>query len=238
MPSRAAYWALLINLCGWAVGCGADPDGQSIAQLQSADVEARRAAARALAQNGHSENRVIVALTKAAADRDAEVKSLAIGALGRIGKSAASSLPALTANLQDPQPAVRLSAALAIQKIEPKSSAFVPVLIGAMRAGDGHVLLDVGAMGKDGAWAVPTLIELLAHPLPQVRALAAQTLGRIGPPAAAAKPALQRATHDSNPAVGQAAHRAIERIQNESAGATNYVTPSTSKVAFLDDLVF
>jgi HEAT repeat protein len=216
MPSRVAYWVLLIGVCGWTIGCGADPVDQWIAQLQSADVETRRAAARALTQKNQAEDRVMVALAKAAADHDTEVKSLAIGALGRIGKPAASSLPALVAALQDSESSVRLSAALAIQKIDPKNSAFVPALTAAMRAGDGRVLLDVGAMGAGAVWAVPTLIDLLAHPLPQVRALAAQTLGRIGPAAAAAKPALQQATRDSNLAVQQAARAALDQIKSES----------------------
>jgi vesicle coat complex subunit len=219
MPSRVAYWVLLIGVCGWIIGCGADPVGQWIAQLQSADVETRRAAARALAQKNQAEDRVMVALAKATADHDAEVKSLAIGALGRIGKPAAASLPALIAALQDSEPPVRLNAALAIQRIDPKNSAFVPALTAAMRAGDGRVLLDVGAMGAGGAWAVPTLIELLAHPLPQLRALAAQTLGRIGPAAAVAKLALQQATRDSNPAVQKTAHGALDQIQPESPAA-------------------
>ncbi len=102
---------------------------------------------------------------------------------------------------------------MAIQKIDPNERDFVPVLIAAMRGGDGRVMLAVGALGKDGAWAVPTLVELLSHQTPQVRALAAQTLGRIGPAAAAAKAALERAAHDQNPAVQQAAMEALERVQ-------------------------
>jgi HEAT repeat protein len=157
-----------------------------------------------------------MAVTQLTTDSDAEAKSLAIHALGHFGKSAAPSLPALIVALRDPDPHVRILAALAIQKIDPQNSAFVPILTAAMRAGDGRVLLDVGAMGAAGAWAVPTLIDLLGHPLPQIRALAAQTLGRIGPSAAAAKPSLVQATHDSNPAVQQAAHTALDRIHSES----------------------
>ena len=52
--------------------------------------------------------------------------------------------------------------------------------------------------------------------MPQFRALAAQTLGRIGPLAAAAKSSLEQATHDSNLAVQQAAHTALDRIHSES----------------------
>jgi HEAT repeat protein len=218
MPSRISACAVLLGLF-LATGCG-DPNAQWIAQLQSSDVAVRRNAVRALSLNDHAEQPVIITVTLLTTDSDVEVKSLAIHALGHFGKSAASSLPPLIVALRDSDPHVRLLAALAIQEIDPKNPAFVPVLIAAMRAGDGRVLLDVAAMGAAGAWAVPTLIELLAHPLPQVRALAAQTLGRIGPPAAAAKTALDVATHDSNPAVQQAAHTALDRIHSESATAT------------------
>jgi HEAT repeat protein len=150
-------------------------------------------------------------------DQNVQVRTLAINALGSFGKPAASSLPALTTALHDANPAVQIRAALAIAKIDPKNPAFIPVLKSAMQAGDGKVLLEVGAMGRDAAWATPTLIELLGHPLPQVRALAAQTLGRIGSPATAtAKAALQQATHDPNLAVQHAAQAALERIQSES----------------------
>jgi HEAT repeat protein len=67
-------------------------------------------------------------------------------------------------------------------------------------------------MGSDAAWAVPTLVRLLTHQAPQARALAAQTLGRIGPAAAESKPALQRLLHDPNAAVKSAAQTALERI--------------------------
>ena len=99
---------------------------------------------------------------------------------------------------------VRVRAALAIQKIDPKNVSFVPVLAGAMRSGDGRVLLAVGAMGAEAAWAVPTLVGLLSHESAQMRALAAQTLGRIGPAASEAKAALQRTLRDSNVAVQDA----------------------------------
>jgi HEAT repeat protein len=82
-----------------------------------------------------------------------------------------------------------------------------------MRAGDGRTLLAVSEMGSSGAWAVPTLVELLAHESPKVRALAARTLGRIGPAAGDAKPALQGAARDPSAAVQTAAKEALKRIE-------------------------
>src|SRR6185312_1314241 len=119
--------------------------------------------------------------TKSATDTDVEVRSFSIAALGKAGPAAQSSLPVLKTALQDPEKRGRLEAALAIPKIDPHDTSARPVLIAAMREADGRTLLAVGAMGGDAVWAVPTLIGLLSHATPQVRALAAKTLGRIGP---------------------------------------------------------
>jgi HEAT repeat protein len=74
-------------------------------------------------------------------------------------------------------------------------------------------------MGKDGAWAVPTLIGLLSHESAKVRALAAQTLGRIGPAASDSKTALQRTLRDPSVAVQGAADGALARIHAQTAGS-------------------
>ncbi len=186
MLNRAAYAAILLNVVVWITGCGTDPLGRSIAELQSPDVQTRREAGRMLSQSASTEERVVMALANSASnDKDLEVRMLAIGGLSRIGKPAATGLPALKGILRDSDPHIQVQTALAIQKIEPDNRDSVPVLITAMHSGDGRVMLAVGALGKDGAWAVPTLIELLSHQTPQLRALAAQTLGRIGAPAAA-----------------------------------------------------
>jgi len=80
-------------------------------------------------------------------------------------------------------------------------------------------MLAVGGMGQDAAWAVPTLVTLLSHQQVQIRALAARTLGRIGPPAGNAKAALEKATQDPNATVKKAALDALARIQSHSASA-------------------
>ena len=87
-----------------------------------------------------------------------------------------------------------------------------------MREGDGRTLLAIGAMGADAAWAVPTLVGLLSHSAPQVRALAARTLGRIGPAAIESKTTLEAAQRDSNPAVKSAAKDALKRLGPNAVG--------------------
>jgi HEAT repeat protein len=213
--SRSPAWVGLYLLL---FGCHHDSDSELIAQLQSPSADSRRAAARSLGEQPVFEPRFVDALTTAVTDQDAEVRRLSIGALGKFGPAAQSSLPALTAALQDPELGVRLKAALAIPKIDRKNSSFVPVLVGAMRAGDGRIFLEVGAMGEAGAWAVPTLVALLSHESAKVRALAAQTLGRIGLVTPEAKAALQRCLRDPNAAVQTAAKDALDRLQPQNAG--------------------
>jgi vesicle coat complex subunit len=207
-----------LALCLALVGCG-DRVGKLIAELGSSDPATRRVAARALGVQTPPDDRAVAALTKAVADSDAEVRQAAIAALGQIGPAAKSGRPALKQALDDPAVTVRRKAALAIGRIAPTDESFQPVLIAAMREGDGRILLAVGAMGQDALWAVPTLIGLLSHQQAKVRSLAAHTLGRIGPTAGDAQPALEQLLRDPNAAARGAAQDALDQIQARTAGA-------------------
>ena len=109
---------------------------------------------------------MVASLAEALEDSDLEVRELAAESLGQIGSEAKSGLPALEQALNDPQPSVRHTAALAIQKIDPQATSYQPVLIEALRAGDGPVFLEVGRMGADAKWAVPTLDDTFVGPSP------------------------------------------------------------------------
>ncbi len=206
---------LSVALCLATIGCGNSVD-DLIAQLGDKDVETRRAAVRALTSHTLVDQRIITAFEKATADSDAEVRRLSINALGNRGPSAKSSLPALKTALADEDPRVRVRAALAICKIAPDDRSFVPVLVSAVRGGDGRLLQEVGTLGEDAAWAVPTVIELLSHESAPMRALAAQTLGRIGDSTGEVKSALERASRDANAAVQSAAKYALRRLRARS----------------------
>jgi HEAT repeat protein len=194
-----------------SVGCG-DPVDKLVAQLTSSEVQIRRDAARELSKLSNSDPRVIDALTKCVADADIEVRVRSINALGNMRAAAKPSIAALESALKDTDHHVRVKAALAIQQIDLQNRSYVPVLVSEMRSGDGRLILQVGAMGAGAAWAVPTLIGLLSHESPPMRALAARTLGQIGPPAASAKSALQQTKRDPNAAVQAAARDALARI--------------------------
>ena len=199
------------------VGCGRDPVDKLVRQLSDADVAVRRAAVRSFDEKLGTDERVVEALTTCIADADAEVRYYSIETLEKCGSLTKSALSALKSALADSEKRVRVRAAFAIHRIDPQDQSFVPVLTSAMREGDGKTLLEVGELGADAAWAVPTLVGLLSHKSPKVRVLAANDLGRIGPAAASAKTALQAAAGDSNAAVKRAAQKALGQIAGNSA---------------------
>jgi HEAT repeat protein len=217
MSIRALSTWLSVGLSIALGGCGLDPTNAFIAKLRDPNVEVRRAATRSLVEQPMNDRRVIEELTKNVSDKDSELRYDSAEALGKLGPAAISSLPLLKLRLQDSEKNVRLRAAFSIQRIDPADRSFVPVLTAAMREGDGRTLLEIGTLGPNAAWAVPTLSGLLSHESPKVRILAAKALGNIGPTASEAKPALEAAGRDSNAAVKTAAKEALNRI---GAGTT------------------
>jgi HEAT repeat protein len=210
-PRQCAMLCLV--LCSMTVGCRGDRVSGLIADLSDGSVETRRSAARELREQPIVEERAIAALAHGVADSDAEVQRLSIDALGQFGPASKSSLPALKAALKDEDSRVQVRAAMAMRRIDPQDESAVPVLTAAMRKGDGRLLQEVGTMRGDAEWAVPTLVQLLSYESAPLRALAAQTLGRIGTSAGGAKGALERATNDANPAVQIAARHALRSIE-------------------------
>jgi HEAT repeat protein len=210
---------LSVGLCIALGGCAHDPVDAIVANLRDRNVEVRQAATNSLVEQPVNDSRVIKELTKNSSDKSSELRYKSTQALGKLGSAASSSLPLLRLRLQDLEKNVRLRAAFSIQKIDPADRSFVPVLTDAMREGDGRTLLEVGALGPQAAWAVPTLSQLLTHESPKVRTLAAKALGNIGPAASEAKMALEAARADSNAGVQKAANDALARMQKPAEAA-------------------
>lgn len=194
------------------VGCSRDPLSDVAARLSDPDITVRRAAARALMEQPIADERVIIALTKTTTDKDTEVRALSVRALGQLGPAAKPVMPNVKAALYDREKRVRFEAAMAVNRIDPNDMGNRAELTTAMQQGDGRALLAIGSMGPSAAWATPTLAGLLSHQSPQVRVLAAKTLGRIGPAAKEAKSALETARRDPNKGVQAAAKEALTKI--------------------------
>jgi HEAT repeat protein len=152
------------------------------------------------------------ALIEQLGHRDPQVRRSAIQALAEQYGDDAAIVPALEPVLSDPDMAVRLSAALALQRIDPGNESSRPVIIESLRAGHATMFLEVGRMGSDAEWAVPTLLKLLRYPQPQIRGLAARALGEIGVANDDVEAALEKRLRDEAPAVRRAAQRALDQI--------------------------
>jgi len=216
MPICSFLRLACFGICLLAPGCGDNHTDELIAKLQDTDPDIRRLAVSELADS--EGDQVVVALATVADDSNTDVRRLAINALGQRGTQAAAQLPSILPALEDSQLSVRLASALAIQSIDPNSEAFVPVLVEALRAGEGGIFLKVAEMGPNAEWAVQTLIQLLSHPEVKIRRLTAITLGQLGPTARDATSAIKRAQNDPEEVVRNAAQQALQQINSTPDG--------------------
>jgi hypothetical protein len=147
--------------------------------------------------------------------------------LAAIGPDAKAAVPELIKIVGDESlypSSLQWAALRAIEAIGPAAKEAVPTILEALRKNPRlcySAAPALGAMGPDAAEAVDDLLRLLqgghrtlaGESVP--RSLACEALGRIGPLASKAIPALVVATHDRYPAVRRAAREALRRIRRE-----------------------
>jgi HEAT repeat protein len=213
--SGAISWSL-VSIWLVLLGCSGNSIDDLVVQLTDKNPEVRRTAAQVLAARSGNSPALVAALGLASTSSDVEVREIAVEGLGQPGRDAATVLPLLEKSLADPELSVRLKSALAIHRIAPQNQSYVPVLDDSLRAGHGTVFLEVGRMGEDARWAVPTLLKLLSDQRANVRALAAQTLGQIGVADQGAIEALKLRLRDNRPAVRNAAERSLKQLAGKS----------------------
>ena len=119
----------------------------------------------------------------------------------------------------------KLSAINAVGKIRPEAKEAIPALIETIRQTRNHdkkILLGCNyallAMGKE---IVPYMISLLRDDEWEMRRGAAWILGKVGPDAKDAVPALAEALKDPNPAVQKKAAEALQKINGKNAESVN-----------------
>jgi hypothetical protein len=167
------------------------------------------------------------------------IKGAALAEFAAMGAQARPAVPAILAALQDPESTVRVQAAATLIHMDVQSKAAIRTLkeelnapaadrryaaetIGQLVAPDPPIDLGTNCWGHGpppwvarpwvGKRLLPALVEALGDRDVNVRAAAAVTLGRIGPEAKAALPALRRALKDLEGGVQNSASQAIRKL--------------------------
>jgi HEAT repeat protein len=158
---------------------------QWINDLTNADGRRRLTAAENLCHQAEAAQPAAVALAKAAADEDDDVREAVVAALEDLGPPPLEQLDQLTPLLADPNGDVAYWAATLL-----------------------------GRLGSSAAPAVAALTSALAPAAPlTVRQRAAWALGNVGPAAASATPALEMAAAHNDPRLARLAKQALDQIR-------------------------
>jgi HEAT repeat protein len=176
------------------------------------------AAATALGRIGSSAAPAAPALVRALSHESPAVRLAAARALGRIGPGAQGALPPLAALLINGEGSLQSAAIEALPAIDPEwtgitdSEGALPILVARLPENGPRAVEAAEALALIGAPATSALIQALASDDRVVRQAAATTLGRIGPAARYAVPALTAALKDPHDYVREAAAQALARM--------------------------
>ncbi len=198
-----------------ALGTIGDKDSvDAIAPLLK-DEHARVAATYALAMLGSIPPEAESVVRANVKSDDAMLAAISMWALARVHpddmKLKKAVLEHLVKMLQDKDPFVRTAAARGLASLPPSPEIALPIFKEALANADAttaQYLLD--ALAGLGAPAVPNLIQALGYA--PLRPEVASILGRIGPPAAPAAPALAKLLSDPDPNVTSEAAHALAAI--------------------------
>jgi HEAT repeat protein len=162
--------------------------------LRDRQTEARRLAATMLGKVGPEASQAVQPLIEALSDSDVLVRRYAAEDLSAFGQAAAEALPELESLLGEDE-WTQVVGAEAILKIAPcRSEELVPILVAALRSGSSRIRYratqTLGELPLVSALAVSGLIDALDDEEEVVRAGALWALGRLGPAAVPAIPAL------------------------------------------------
>lgn len=152
--------------------------------------------------------------------KNSDKRKNAAAELGKIGPAAKKAVSALIKVLNDEDECVRDAAAEALGKIGAAAKEAIPALIEALKEKSESPGAMIALKGI-GEVAIPALIEALKHKNQTVRRNAAQTLGRIGPEAKEAIPALVIALRDKSN---------NEDVRRDAACSLGNIGPETTDV--------
>jgi HEAT repeat protein len=178
-------------------------------------------AARALNQIGLAARAAIPELVAALASPASEVQAAAAEALAGMGSEAAAAVPTLAAALSTSEFTVQRAAAAALGRIGPNAFQAVPALARLVRDCRDLEACRYAAetLALIGAAGLSVLLDTVgAHQDSNARAFAASALGKMGPWAEKAVPALLAALADADRSVRWAAVEALGAL-GPAAGA-------------------
>jgi HEAT repeat protein len=185
------------------------------------DVRNRLAAIDAIEDLGPDAAAAAPALVKALDDPDRFVRWAAARTLGKLAPAdAGPAVRGLIKLLCYPDLDVRLAAVTALAAYGPLAADAVPALAKAVVSKDDDdmrvgAIRALDAIGTEAAPAIPALIDALSQGTDRVRRAAAVLLGKFGPVARSALPALRRALNDRDADVRRYASDAILNIERQ-----------------------
>jgi HEAT repeat protein len=175
----------------------------------------RRKAVESLKKIGPPARTVVPALVEALKEVDGDIRHYAVETLGGLGQEAKPAMPRLIESLNDRDTDIRIQAVRALARIDPKAKEVVPSLQTLLHDSERDVRLEVlDALGQCGKPAVAPLIESLKDLDSNILIHAAESLGRIGPEAKEALPALRPLLKDDIEEVRNVAAKALKKIED------------------------
>ena len=180
--------------------------------------QVRAGAAHALGLYGPEATRAVPALAAAVTDSHGSVRRLAADALAQIGAEAKTAIPVLQQGLTHQNVRIRISVAYALARTDPGSDPAYQALVEALQYVDRPFWNAIGGWQEKYARAdeVQKNGRRYLNDERAVRALAAQTLGELGPAASRTLPALIMSLGSGN---SEAAAFAIGRLGPAGAPA-------------------
>ena len=149
-------------------------------------------------------------------DPDRGVALSAMESFGKIGIDAASALdPLMEEALRPRLTSLGEPAAKALWGIDPQGRTIIPILLDAreIKSKRRGANLALRMIGPEARPAIPMLLGILGDSDSTARATSAACIGKLGPVARKAIPALFRAMNDRNPAVAEAATKALKQVR-------------------------
>ncbi|MGW8257184.1 MAG: HEAT repeat domain-containing protein [Thermoguttaceae bacterium] len=173
-----------------------------------------------LGQKGPAAKSAVDALAKFINDKDPVVQHEALIALAKIGPASKAALPDLLETLKEQKGSLCCAATYALGSIGPDAKVASTMMMKNLESDDATLaLLSAWALtqiepenAQTAEKTLPVLLKGLEHSEPKFRCGAAEALGKLGPPAKPAIPALQKALQDDKEEVRKAAAAAIKAI--------------------------